>query len=151
MTDVAVTREINAPAEQVWGLVSDLPRMGEWSPEATGGKWLKGATGPAVGARFKGTNKAGSKRWSTTCEVTECVPGEVFTFRVTAGPIPVATWSYRFEPTDGGCHVTETWTDERHAIFARITKPLTGVADRASHNRSTMETTLEALDRAATT
>lgn len=62
----AESRDIAAPAEKLWSLVSDLPRMGEWSPENAGGKWVKGATGPALGARFKGNNKNGVRRWSTT-------------------------------------------------------------------------------------
>ena len=46
----AVSRDIDAPAHDVFALVSDLTRMGEWSPENTGGKWVKGSTGPALGA-----------------------------------------------------------------------------------------------------
>lgn len=150
MADVSVTREIAAPPERVWSVVSDLTRMGELSPEATGGKWLKGAAGPAAGARFKGTNRSGWRRWSTTCEVVDCVPGERFTFAVTAGPVKVATWSYEIEPTDSGCRVTESWTDRRSRFLAAASAPATGVKDRAEHNRAGMERTLEALERAAT-
>jgi uncharacterized protein YndB with AHSA1/START domain len=150
MADVTVTREIAAPPERVWALVSDMTRMGEWSPEATGGKWLGDATGPATGARFRGTNKAGWQRWSTTCRVIECVPGERFTFAVTIGPAKVATWSYDIEPTGDGCRVTESWTDDRSPFFAGVSKRATGVKDRAAHNRRNMERTLEALERAAT-
>lgn len=150
MADVSVSREIAAPPERVWALVSDMTRMGEWSPEATGGRWVKGASGPEAGARFRGTNKAGWQRWSTTCTVTDCVPGERFAFAVTAGPAKVATWSYEIEPTELGCRVTESWTDERSPAFAAISKRVTGVADRAEHNRTNMERTLESLERAAT-
>jgi uncharacterized protein YndB with AHSA1/START domain len=150
MADISVTREIAAPPEQVWALVSDMTRMGEWSPEATGGTWLKGATGPAIGAKFKGTNAAGGKKWSTTCEVTECVPGERFGFQVTGGPFKVAAWDYEFETTGTGTRVTESWTDQRHPILAKIFGKVTGVPDRASHNRVNMERTLESLERAAT-
>lgn len=148
MADVSVSREIPAPPQEVWALVSDLTRMGEWSPEATGGRWLKGATGPEVGARFKGTNEAGGKKWATTCEVVESVPGERFTFRVFVGPIKVAIWTYTFEPADAGTLVTESWTDERHRFFAALTKRVTGVDDRVTHNEANMEQTLEALERA---
>ena len=150
MPDITVTREIAAPPERVWSLVSDLTRMGEWSPEATGGRWLKGADGPAPGARFRGTNRAGRRRWSTTCTVTDCVPGERFSFEVTVGPIKGATWSYDIEPTDSGCRVTESWTDHRTPFQAVASRPFTGVKDRAAHNRAGMEQTLEALERAAT-
>ncbi|MGK2958896.1 MAG: SRPBCC family protein [Acidimicrobiales bacterium] len=45
---VLVTREINAPVERVWEMVSDVTRMGEWSPENEGVTWLGGATGPTA-------------------------------------------------------------------------------------------------------
>ena len=108
----AATLDINAPAEKVWALVSDLPRMGEWSPENAGGKWVKGATGPALGAVFKGTNKNGIRRWSTTVTVIACEPSKVFEFAVTSGPLEVANWRYEFEETEAGCRVTESWSDQ---------------------------------------
>ncbi len=131
-------------------MVADITRMDEWSPEVTGGTWTKGSSGPEVGARFKGTNRYGKRSWATTCEVTECVPGEVFAFHVRGAGAPVATWRYRFEPTDGGCRVTEEWQDQRPRWMAVVTKPILGVADRAEHNRANMEATLAAIDAAAT-
>src|SRR5664279_3710 len=114
---ISVSRDIDAPADAVWALVSDLPRMGEWSPEATGGDWVKGADGARVGAAFKGRNASGKKQWSTSVVVTECEPGRAFAFDVSAaGGLAVATWAYAFEPTDHGCTVTETWTDRRGRI-----------------------------------
>ena len=38
---VSVVREVAASPEKVWALVTDLPRMGEWSPENQGGKGRK--------------------------------------------------------------------------------------------------------------
>jgi len=58
---VSVSRDVSATPEEVWKLITDLPRMGEWSPENRGGTWAKGATGPAVGAHFAGKNKNGKK------------------------------------------------------------------------------------------
>ena len=108
---VTVERDIEAPPDQLWAMVSDVTRMGEWSPEATGAEWRGGATGAAVGAKFKGLNNNGKRSWSTACTVTECEPGTSFAFSVVAGPLSIAKWAYTFTPTATGCHVTETWTD----------------------------------------
>jgi uncharacterized protein YndB with AHSA1/START domain len=146
---ISVSRDIDAPAADVWALVSDLPRMGEWSPEATGGTWVKGADGPAVGARFKGTNANGRKSWNTDAVVTECEPGHAFVFEISAVGLSVATWAYTFETTDLGCTVTETWTDRRGRIATFFGGPTSGVKERAEHNRAGMVQTLENLATAA--
>src|SRR4051812_29945801 len=54
-----VSIEIEATPEDVYALVSDITRMGEWSPECRRCTWTKGASGPAVGARFRARNKGG--------------------------------------------------------------------------------------------
>jgi len=146
---VSVTTEIAAAPEEVYAMVADLTRMGEWSPENNGATWLGGATGAAPGARFKATNSAGKKEWSTAGVIVEAVPGRVLSFRVTAVGAKVARWTYRFEPTDGGCAVTESWVDERNALVKFLGKPVSGVADRATHNRAGMEETLRNLKAAA--
>lgn len=146
---VSVSRTIAAPAEELWSLIADITRMGEWSPETTGASWIKGADGPVKGARFRGNNTHGKKSWSTVCEIVDCEPGKTFAFDATAGPIRYAQWRYEFEPTDGGTVVTETWTDRRGPIFKYTGKFISGVADRATHNKATMTATLEALDAAA--
>jgi hypothetical protein len=151
MADITVSRTIAAPPAEVWGLVSDLRRMGEFSPENTGGSWLKGATGPALGARFKGTNANAGKSWTTTVTVTECAPGRVFAFDVTVGPVKVANWRYDIADAAGGaCTVTESWTDRRHALIKKLSGSMSGVDDRAAHNRAGMEETLRKIDEALT-
>ena len=68
---VSVTREIGAPAELVWAMVSDVTRMGEWSPENEGCTLLGGATAAQPGARFRGVNRNGKKKWTTMGTVVE--------------------------------------------------------------------------------
>src|SRR5579863_5139116 len=108
----AVTLHIDAPPETIWGLVSDITRMGEYSPEVFEAEWLGGATGPAVGARYRGhvkRNEIGPIYW-TTCEVTECTPGEVFEFAVVMRDSAINTWRYEFAPgAAGGTDVTESF------------------------------------------
>jgi uncharacterized protein YndB with AHSA1/START domain len=146
---VNVTREVSAPAAQVWVMVSDVTRMGEWSPENEGGTWLGGATGPQPGAKFRATNRIGKRKWKTVATVVDAEPGRRFSFRVAAAGLDVAEWSYALEPTATGCQVTETWVDRRAGFFKPVARQVTGVADRASHNRAGMEQTLERLAEVA--
>jgi len=145
---VSVTREIAAPAEQVWALVSDVTRMGEWSPENAGATWLPGVKSPQRGAKFLGKNRSGWRRWWTVGKIIDAEPGRLLTFRITAPVLPVAEWSYTFEPTATGCRVTESWTDQRSRLFRPVTERVTGVGDRAAHNRAGMEQTLDRLKSA---
>lgn len=149
--DLSVTRTIAAPPQVVWHLVSDLPRMGEWSPEATGGRWKDGTSRACKGARFAGRNRSGWRRWSTLSTVTGCDPGSAFEFEVTSGPVKVARWRYDIVATDEGCTVTESWEDRRPGWFATATSLITGVSDRRAHTEWNINTTLDALARAAET
>jgi len=125
--------EVAANADEAWRLVSDLPRMGELSPENVGGRWLAGATGPAVGARFQGDNRRGWRRWSTQVEVTESEPGRRFAFDVSSLRLPVATWAYDVVPAgDRACTVTETWVDRRGRLISTLGTVVTGVRDRGA-------------------
>lgn len=151
MGDVSVRVEIAAPAEAIYDLVADMPRMGEWSPECARVEWTGDATGPAVGVGFVGHNRIGWHRWSTHGRVTTAERGREFAFEVRSlFDLPVALWSYRFEATaGGGCLVTESTTDRRGALIRAAGRLATGVSDRAERNRATMITTLDRLRAAA--
>lgn len=149
MADVEVSTLIGAPALRVYELVSDVTRMGAWSPETTSCRWLGGATGPEVGARFRGTNSRGPVRWVTTCSVTAAEPGRRFAFDVAFGSAAISTWAYDVVATADGCRVTESWTDRRHAVLHVLSVPVMGIRDRAAHNRRGMVRTLAALKAAA--
>lgn len=140
--------DVAAPPERVWELVSDLPRMGEWSPENQGGRWVRG-DGPAVGSVFVGTNRNGGRRWSTRCTVTRAERPSAFAFDVAAVGMPVARWSYEIEPTATGCRVTETWTDRRGALVRHSGALLTGVKDRGEYTATSIEQTLAGVRAAA--
>lgn len=107
---------IDAPPDRVWRLISDVTRMGQWSPITYRCEWLDEATGPAVGARFKGYNKMSPAKWWTVCEVTEAEPGKVFEFRTIDGTFnwgsrgrEMTRWRYEFEPDGIGTRVTESY------------------------------------------
>jgi uncharacterized protein YndB with AHSA1/START domain len=59
-----LTREIRAPTEQVWAMLSDVTRMGKWSPETEGATWLGGATDSQPGVGFPGMNR-NARIWKT--------------------------------------------------------------------------------------
>jgi uncharacterized protein YndB with AHSA1/START domain len=134
-----------APPDKVWALVSDVTQIGRYSPETFEAQWIDGATGPTVGARFRGhvkRNGRGPTYW-TTCTVTACEPGREFAFGVgTPGKEPLNVWSYRLEPTaDGGTDVTESF-QLADKLGLRIYWALLGWA-RGKTNRNGMRTTLE--------
>jgi polyketide cyclase/dehydrase/lipid transport protein len=106
-----VTVPMAASPDDVWELVSDVTRIGEFSPETFEAEWLGRAreTGPQVGAKFRGhvkRNGRGPVYW-TLCKVTAYEPGQEFAFAVMFRGLPVSTWGYRITPTPGGCEVTE--------------------------------------------
>lgn len=140
---------IDATPEQLYGIVTDVAAMGRLSPECTGGKWLDGAAGPAVGARFKGHNKRGFARWSTTNTVVAAEPAREFAFETKQSG---TRWRYRFE-TDGDATVV---TESREAcadlpLVAKVfaTLALGGVGDHEDEMRSGMVATLERLKAVA--
>ena len=141
----SVTVHMNASPDAVWALVSDITRTGEFSPETFEAEWLDGATGPVVGARFRGhvnRNNKGVKYW-TVCEVKECVPGEVFSFGVMGGSAVVNTWTYALAVADGGTDVTESFR-LAPKLPMRIYWLLLGWA-RGKTNREGMRTTLNRI------
>lgn len=100
----SVTVHMAAPPERIWELVSDVTRIGRYSPETFEAEWLDGASGPIVGARFRGhvrRNGRGPVYW-TTCTVTASTPGREFAFAV--GPPAKAwnVWRYVLEPSGDG-------------------------------------------------
>jgi uncharacterized protein YndB with AHSA1/START domain len=142
----SVTVHMNASPDEVWDLVSDVTRIGRYSPETFEAEWLDGATGPAVGARFRGhvkRNGRGPTYW-TTCEVVASEPGREFAFQVLTGGNPTNTWRYAIEPAKGGgSDVTESFHLADNPAL-RLYWFALGWA-RGRTNRDGMRATLEAV------
>ena len=141
----AVTVFMNAPPAKVWALVSDVTRIGEFSPETFEAEWLDGATGPAPGARFRGhvkRNGRGPTYW-TKCSVTACEPERVFEFGVGEPGKALNTWRYDLQAQDGGTSVTESFRLADN-LALRIYWALLGSL-RGRTNRRGMQTTLERI------
>jgi uncharacterized protein YndB with AHSA1/START domain len=141
----SVTVHMGAPPERVWDLVSDVTRIGSYSPETFEAEWIEGATGPAVGARFRGhvkRNGKGPVYW-TTCVVTAAEPGREFAFGVGPTGKPLNTWRYRMEPAGDGTDVTESFQLSPKP-WLRFYWALLGWA-RGRTNERGMRTTLERI------
>ena len=102
--------DVEAPADVVYDVIADVATMGERSPECYRCDWLDGDTEAHVGARFRGHNRLGLLRWSTTCVVTRADRGREFAFTVVSGKGRDETqWRYVIAPTDRGSTVTEAY------------------------------------------
>ena len=91
--------------EAVYDMVSDVTRMGEWSPICTACWWDDG-DGPRVGAWFTGRNEMPERTWETRSQVVAADRGREFAFEVNSGWV---RWGYTFTPVDSGTQVTESW------------------------------------------
>jgi hypothetical protein len=119
--------EIHASPQRVYHLVSNLPRMGEFSPECYSVEWLNGADGPAVGARFLGHNRAGPLKWSRIGTVITANPGQEFCFATEEDGHEATVWRYQFTPSPAGTIATESfdtvwvrwWLHAAHVITRR--------------------------------
>jgi hypothetical protein len=151
-TQGAETVHVDAAPEQVYALVSDVTRMGEWSPETYRCRWMD-AEGPVCGARFKGYNRRGRARWSNILVVRSAEPGREFSFRRDVLACGVCDWTYRVERAagDGGTLLTESYEVKKPdwRITNWFNGLLLGVDDRDEDLRAGMRTTLARIKAAA--
>jgi len=104
--------------EKVYALVSDVTRIGEWSPVCTACWWDDPAVGAVVGAWFTGRNVLGEGRseatgevvpgrtWETRSQVVAAQPGREFAWEVNDGWV---RWGFTVEPEAAGSRLTQYW------------------------------------------
>ena len=91
--------------EVLYDMVSDVTRMGEWSPICTACWWDDG-DGPRAGAWFTGRNELPERTWETRSQVVAADRGREFAFEVNSGWV---RWGYTFTAVDSGTQVTQSW------------------------------------------
>jgi uncharacterized protein YndB with AHSA1/START domain len=141
----SITVHMDAPADRIWELVSDVTKIGRYSPETFEAKWVEPATGPAVGAKFRGHVKRNGKGpiyWKT-CTITACDPGREFAFGVGDGAVPLNVWRYTLTPAGDGTDVTESFQLKPN-FGLRLYWALMGWS-RGRTNCNGMQTTLERI------
>ena len=141
----SVTVHMNAAPDKVWELVSDVTKIGRYSPETFEAEWLDGADGPAVGAKFRGHVKRNGKGpiYWITCTVLVSTPGREFAFAAGSAEKPLNVWRYHLEPSGDGTDVTESFQLADMPLL-RVYWALLGWA-RGRTNRNGMRTTLERI------
>lgn len=143
--------EIGASPVQVYDLVADLSRMGEWSPECYRVEWLEGAAGPTVGARFRGYNHIGPIRWTAGGRVTVADRGQEFSFRTEDKGREMTEWKYRFEQVGVRTRVVESYQLIWEPLWIRVADLFTP-RDRqlARGMKRTLERVKAAVEAAST-
>jgi hypothetical protein len=135
--------------ESLYDMVSDVTRMGEWSPICKACWWDEGG-GPRAGAWFSGRNETPERVWETRSQVVTAERGREFTFEVARGWV---RWSYTFTPVSEGTELTESWEflpdgiagfHQRYGDEAEAQ-----IANRAEAARTGIPVTLAAIKKTA--
>jgi uncharacterized protein YndB with AHSA1/START domain len=146
---------VAAPAARVWDLVTNLELLGQWSPEYQGGEWLDGATGPVVGARFKGRNKRREREWESVSTVIEAEAGRSFAWAVGNPDNAAATWRFDLTLHGAGTRVRQhvQLGPGPSGLTARIAelpdREEDIIAARTAEHHRNMQITLQGLKAAA--
>jgi hypothetical protein len=96
---------IAQPPEVLYEMISDVTRMGEWSPICQSCWWDEGQ-GPQAGSWFTGRNSEPGRTWETRSQVEAADPGREFAWLVSGDRV---RWGYTFTQVEGGTRVTESW------------------------------------------
>lgn len=143
---------IDAPAELVWELVSDVGVPARFSSELMEAHWLDPADGATPGARFVGRSAhPAAGEWETTSVVTICEPGRRFAWAVGGPADPSATWGFDLVPEGSGVRLRE-WarlgpgpSGLTPAIAARPDKEERIIERRLEEHRANMQATVEGI------
>ncbi|MBA2767626.1 MAG: SRPBCC family protein [Sporichthyaceae bacterium] len=141
---------VDASAETLYDLVSDIARTGEWSPVCTSCWWDDGAEAGQVGAWFTGRNELPDRTWETRSEVVAAERGHEFAW-VVGGRF--VRWGFTLAPAETGTTLTESWEflpggiamfEEKFGDEAHLQ-----IADRTQQALDGIPTTLAAIKRIA--
>ncbi|GAC80526.1 Polyketide cyclase / dehydrase and lipid transport [Gordonia malaquae] len=95
--------DVNATPEAVWSVISDLPRMGEWSPQCK--KMIVFGGEVKQGARTLNVNRRGPLVWPTSAKIVTFDTNREIAFRISENH---TVWSYKIDATETGSRVTES-------------------------------------------
>ncbi|MEG9247170.1 SRPBCC family protein [Arthrobacter sp. Soc17.1.1.1] len=97
---------IQASADSIYDLVSDITRTGEWSPVCARCWWEDDVSAGQVGAWFTGRNELPHRTWETRSQVVAAERGREFAWVVGGDRV---RWGYTLALAGTGTTLTESW------------------------------------------
>jgi hypothetical protein len=96
---VEVEERVVGDPDAIWTLVTDINFPVRFSDELQSAEWIDGASGVAVGNRFRGRNRNSIVGdWETECEVIDVEPGRRWVWAVIGPDGVAATWGFEVDP-----------------------------------------------------
>mgnify|MGYP006447593603 FL=1 len=140
--------DIRASASDVWKLVTDMERYGEWSSENTGGYWRKNADGVPgtgeIGDEFVGINRKDGEEWKALVEIVERQEGQSFGFITGGLAMNLISWRYLITPNEDGVTLSEHW-DLLNLSPMMIENGQPYIDKRAANAKESIGATLKAM------
>ncbi len=133
--DCAATITIDASVDDVWNVISDVTRVGEWSGECRQCEWVGDSVKAVPGARFRGSNRRGWMRWARLNEIDVAdAPSELAWHTVFDATHRDSTeWRLRLRATPDGTEVTQSFQILR---LSRAMEAFLGLLQPAHRDRS---------------
>ena len=137
---------VQASADELYDLVADVTRTGEWSPVCRSCWWDEGVVAGQVGAWFTGRNELPHRTWETRSEVVAAERGREFAWVVGRSYV---RWGFTFAPAGTSTALTESWEflpggiamfEEKFGDDARVQ-----IADRTQQALVSIPTSLRAI------
>lgn len=135
----------------MYGLITDVGRMGEWSPECYRCEWVDGAATATPGARFRGYNRLGPLKWQRTAIVTTANPGREFSFTTINDRTErqETHWRYMMRQSEAGTLLTEafqflwcpTWNRTTELFIPRGRQVRRGIRETLQRIKTAAEST----------
>lgn len=158
---VTASIDVRCDARSAWSLLTDVARIGEFSPECIAASWADDAP-PGVGSRFDGTNLTTATgpdgpyefEWTRPCVVTAWERPRRFAYTVgdRYDGTPATEWEFVIESVSEGCVVTQTFrhlpdglSGPRHWVEAHPSNADQIIASRTADIERGMHATLSAM------
>jgi hypothetical protein len=116
---------IQCTVDEAWELITDVTRIGEFSPECQEVRWTRG-TSVEPGNSFDGTNRAAvewrgetyDSEWTRPCTVTVVEPRRCFAYTVgdRYDGTPASDWEFTLSQSEDGCKIVQTFRHRRDGL-----------------------------------